>query len=343
MIYLTYLSKAKPSNDNKEFAKNQDLARDKRVTKKIASIDDIRVSEVCSNSIERFKSELDYAMVHFPLDRDMRNEYTIFNIPKRSGGVREIWAPSEDLKCESKGLLNMIVKDLQFLPHNAAHGFTKYRNTKTCMETHKRNLSRWFLKLDMSNFFPSWDSETLIDKILCVHPFELIGRDYLQRLVHLASVDGHLVQGNPLSPMLTNIAMVSVDDQIDRYCRRNGWTYTRYADDMQISSKYKEGLSETATVAESIQSLLPDILRINCDKTRFGSFAGRNWNLGLMFNNQYEITVGHARKHWVKVGLHKLEVGEEVDVAELGGVLAYCRYIEPDYFNPYWQRFLDLR
>ena len=343
MIYLTYLSKAKPSNDNKEFERNQDLARDKRVTKKITSIDDVRVSEECSNAVERFKYELNHAVTRYPLDYDMRAEYTTFNISKRSGGVREIWAPSENLKNQSRCFLDMIVRDLQFLPHNAAHGFTKYRNTKTCMEAHKRNLSRWFLKLDMSNFFPSWDSETLINKILCVHPFELIGRDYLQILVHLASVDGHLVQGNPLSPMLTNIAMVGVDDQIDRYCRRNGWTYTRYADDMQISSKYKEGLSETAAVAETIQNWLPDNLRINCDKTRFGSFAGRNWNLGLMFNNQYEITVGHARKHWVKVGLHKLEVGEEVDVAELGGVLAYCKYIEPEYFNKYWQRFLDLR
>lgn len=139
--------------------------------------------------------------------------------------------------------------------------------------------------------------------------------------------------------MLTNIAMVSVDERIDHYARKNGLTYTRYADDMQFSSKYDFNNTRNE-IQNTIASLLPPFISINCEKTRYGSFAGRNWNLGLMYNNKYEITVGHARYHWCKVGVHKLEVGEDVDVAQLGGVLAYCRYIEHNKYEPLWQRYL---
>jgi single-stranded DNA-binding protein len=42
---------------------------------------------------------------------------------------------------------------------------------------------------------------------------------------------------------------------------------------------------------------------INPEKTRYGSAAERNWNLGLMLNNDNQITIGHKRKKEFKAML----------------------------------------
>ena len=64
-----------------------------------------------------------------------------------------------------------------------------------------------------------------------------------------------------------------------------------------------------------------------------------------MFNNQGNITVGHEKKHRVKVMLHNYLTKEDQHTEEnkhkLIGIIGYCRYIEPEYFAPYMELIIN--
>jgi hypothetical protein len=61
-----------------------------------------------------------------------------------------------------------------------------------------------------------------------------------------------------------------------------------------------------------------------------------------MYNNQNQITVGHAKKKLVKNLVHNYLTKPEQQTQEnfyhLIGLIGYCRYVEPDYFENYLEQ-----
>jgi hypothetical protein len=74
---------------------------------------------------------------------------------------------------------------------------------------------------------------------------------------------------------------------------------------------------------------------IKDSKTRYGSKSGRNWNLGIMYNKDSKLTVGHKRKRRIKTMLFQFYRGQRDKeyAQELNGELAYLKNIEPEYFQ----------
>lgn len=146
-----------------------------------------------------------------------------------------------------------------------------------------------------------------------------------------------------MSPMLTNIMMIPIDFHISKWLRsldKHTFVYTRYADDMQISSRSPFNIGK-------VQNLILDVLnsfhapfRLNDEKTRYGSTSGSNWNLGLMLNSQNEITIGYKRKKQLKIMLNNFlydysngKFWDASEVRHLQGQLQYYLSIEPDYIS----------
>jgi hypothetical protein len=165
------------------------------------------------------------------------------------------------------------------------------------------------------------------------------GAKILKDSIKYALINDHLPQGTPLSPVLTNILMVPFDTELSRRLPKE-FIFTRYADDLLISSPY-------AFKWQDIQQIVIDLLhdlaypfQLNTEKTRYGSIAGRNWNLGLMLNKDHKITLGHQQKERLRVGIFNFCVDltkgkswDKIDVQTLQGQLAYAMHIEPDYFK----------
>ena len=301
-------------------------------TKTLTNITRIKVNMNVKDTLDKLDGKL-WAFTY--ANPDIAYMYHTFKIPKRSGGFREICAPDDALKTIQENILKTFTKNLRFLPHNAAHGFTKKRNCRTALEVHRKHESRWFLKLDIKDFFPNTTSAILSDAMNKVYPFCLMSDNQKNTLIQVCTLNGATPQGAPTSPMLTNMVMVPIDVAITKYCKEHNLIYTRYADDILISSKVDFNWQE---VQEEIQKLLK-YYEIKKEKTRYGSFNGRNWNLGLMYNNQYRITVGHKKKQLVKNMVHNYMTREEERTYEnwykLIGTVGYCNYIEPEYFSKY--------
>jgi retron-type reverse transcriptase len=244
---------------------------------------------------------------------DKNSLYYKFVIPKASGGVRRIDAPNDELKFALTELKFIFEHTFFAKHHTSAFAYVKGRCPLDAIKQHQSNNSRWFFKLDMSNFFGSITFQFALAQIEMIFPFNEVmsrydGDEALQKALSLCFLNGGLPQGTPISPLLTNLIMIPIDHKILKLMRETSpsMCYTRYADDFLLSNVVS---FNPKNVEETIKGCFHDFaapLVVNEEKTRYGSSSGRNWNLGLMLNKDNEITVGAKRKKYFKAALHSL-------------------------------------
>lgn len=269
---------------------------------------------------------------------DVDKHYSQFKIPKRSGGYRTIDAPSEELKSIQQRIAHTLTYGLFMYPHDSAHAYIKGRSPKTSLEIHQANKSKWFLKLDIKDFFPSCTEEFVIPQLQQLHPLEYANTATLWLGLRPAFLRGALPQGAVTSPLLSNLVMIPFDHKINKVSGtlHQHFVYTRYADDILISSEFDFNFHEVeAFVSECFQG---SPLVIKKEKTRYGSAAGQNWNLGLMLNKDNAITVGSQRKVEFKHAVFNLMTDYKKGLAwapedklHLRGVYSYIYSVEPAY------------
>lgn len=303
-----------------------------------------KVNEVQTDIIseDRFRLAMEHIMQTIK-DIQPVEHYKEFKIPKKTHGFRTINAPDDILKPKMSKVAKILSDELQILAHDSAWAYVKGRDVITAMKEHQKNNSRWFLKLDLKDFFGSCSVDFIVNQLEKIYPFAVYPSTMPEVIANFATLNGGLPQGTPLSPMLTNLIMVEIDYKINRLIYdltqeaglfKQSYVYTRYADDIIISAKnnFKYDI-----IIEAIDNLLEDTpLTINREKVRYGSSSGRNWNLGIMYNKDNELTIGYREKQKLKVtiynyihdGLWPLE-----DLRWLLGKLNWLHNVQPDYFE----------
>jgi len=96
--------------------------------------------------------------------------YNTFYIAKRSGGLRKINAPLEELMTALRELKEIFETRFSALYHTSAFAYVKSRSTIDAVKKHQMNNSRWFLKTDFSDFFGSTTSEFLMRMLAQIYP-----------------------------------------------------------------------------------------------------------------------------------------------------------------------------
>ncbi|MCL2500735.1 MAG: reverse transcriptase family protein [Defluviitaleaceae bacterium] len=280
--------------------------------------------------------------------QDRASLYHTFHIPKSSGGLRRIDAPRPELMAALRELKALFETHMFALYHTTAFAYVRGRSTIDALKRHQRNESKWFLKLDFADFFGSTTPGFVMDMLTRIFPFSEIarrrdGREELEKALGLCFLNGGLPQGTPISPFLTNLMMIPVDHKVSNSLRNYDnccFVYTRYADDLLISCKIDFNKDSVQRLVGGVLSEFNAPFSIKPEKTRYGSAAGRNWNLGLMFNGRNEITIGHKRKKEFKAMLDNYlrarksnEGWEKNDIQVLGGLISYYRMVERDYID----------
>lgn len=292
------------------------------------------------SSLETFNEKYAYLIE----TKDKSVLYRSFKIPKRSGGLRQIDAPNDELMIALRELKYILEKKCFASHHTAAFAYIKKRSPLIALQRHQANNSRWFLKLDFSNFFGSTSPEFLMKQLKMIFPYSEIARfpqgaEALKKALSLCFLNGGLPQGTPISPTLTNMMMIPIDLEISRYARNHTphLCYTRYADDIQISSEFSFNWRQVQADIVDILKKFDAPFTLKQEKTRYGSSSGRNWNLGLMLNKDNQITVGHQKKKQFKVMIYSLlnDYRNQIlwnidDVQELQGLISYYKSVEKD-------------
>jgi len=274
--------------------------------------------------------------------------YDKFYIPKKSGGLREINAPQPPLMTALRNLKTILETQMFALYHTSAFAYVHGRSTIDSVKRHQRNESHWFLKTDFSDFFGSTTPEFLMNMLSMIFPFSEIvalqrGRNALEKALDLCFLNGGLPQGTPISPMLTNLMMIPVDHRISNCLRDykgNRYVYTRYADDCLFSSRKGFDYREIIEFVNATLAEFKAPFKIKDEKTRYGSRAGSNWNLGVMLNKDNEITIGHKNKQRLRAMICNYILDrqnnipwEKHDISVLNGLINYYSMVEKNYVD----------
>lgn len=285
--------------------------------------------------------------------------YHKFKIPKKSGGYRTINAPQVELMVALRNLKDMLRLFMIADHHTAAYAYVEGRCTVDALKKHQSWGSRWFLKLDIHDFFGSTTKDFVIHSFERIYPFNLImnaslfieesheyvsGRDIFSDAIDLAFLDGVLPQGTPVSPFITNVMMIPFDHRVSNklhnYEMSNGrnerYVYTRYADDMHISCRVDFDWHEIEQFIVDTLKWMNAPFQINQSKTHYGNSNGKNWMLGLMLNKDNEITVGYRRKRNFKTAAFNYLMDRKngtkwslEDIQHLQGETSYLKMVEP--------------
>ncbi|HUJ60993.1 MAG TPA: reverse transcriptase family protein [Kofleriaceae bacterium] len=173
--------------------------------------------------------------------------YHRFTIPKRTGGERVISAPHRRLKAAQHWILEHVLARLALA--EPAHGFVPGRSTVSNALPHVG--AAVVINVDLRDFFPtvtyrrvkglyrkigySEEVATVLG-LVCTEP-EIAATELDGVRYYVARGERRLPQGAPTSPAITNALCLRLDRRVAGWARRRGLAYTRYADDLTVSSK----------------------------------------------------------------------------------------------------------
>ena len=282
--------------------------------------------------------------------------YYSFKIPKRSGGLRQIDAPDAPLMAALSELKRILETHFFFTYHTTAFAYVRGRSTIDAVKRHQSNNSRWVLKTDLSKFFPNTTPQFLLKMLYQTFPLSeyiqtsSLYREEFEKAMSLCFLNGGLPQGTPTSPMLTNQMMIPIDYEISKMCHDYypHLCYTRYADDMDISSEYSFHWTDVVNNIGCILRKYDAPFSFNKEKIHYGSTSGRNWMLGVMFNKDGKITIGHENKKTFKNSLFAFACAIKdrtpwsiEDTQHLQGLISYYRMVEGETIDLIVKKYSD--
>lgn len=287
-----------------------------------------------------------------------KKRYHLFEIPKKSGGFRQICAPCGNLKWFQL-CLNEIFKAL-YTPSPYAMGFTEGRSIVDNAQMHTNQ--NYVFNIDLKDFFPSID-QARIWKRLQLAPFNfnakvagvIAGFCSIKSMRYNDdepfSVCYALPQGAPTSPLLTNAVCDTLDRRLHGLAKRFGLHYSRYADDITFSSMHNVYQPDSKFRNELERIITDQRFTINEKKTRLNHCSSRQEVTGLTVGAKINV----ARKYvkdirailhiWEKYGLNaayatfypryksekcQLHRGEPNLVNVISGKLCYLKMVKGD-------------
>lgn len=220
------------------------------------------------------------AIIHQP-----RKHYRAFDLPKKAGGVRTIHAPRFFLKTIQYWIATYVLAGLPV--HASCHAYVRGRSilTNATLHMHKRYVAN----LDVSAFFDSIS----VDKIQTLLISHGIGYYLAKTVSELITYHSCLPQGAPTSPLVSNAFLFDIDTEVTDKCRELGVVYTRYADDITLSSDRRGAVLQAI---DTIKQQLGRIgLELNRKKTRIASLHSSQRVTGLVVNTVPRPPRGYRR------------------------------------------------
>ena len=179
-----------------------------------------------------------------------------------------------------------------FFPKYTTHGFTRGRSVITNAKPHVR--ARLLLNLDLLDFFPNMHFGR-VRGVFMHHPFSF-SHEVATILAQICCYQGSLPQGAPTSPIMANLICRGLDRELARFCRKLHCKYTRYADDITISTlatgfdsdiviSLPEAEKNSPVIGVGLAAVIEKHdLKINPTKTRVRTYMERQEVTGLVVN-----------------------------------------------------------
>lgn len=260
--------------------------------------------------------------------------YKVYQIPKRDGKTfRTIAQPAPEVKLLQRIVLEKFVSKWPI--HESATAYISEKSIADHVRLHVN--SRYLLKLDFKDFFPSISSDDIRQHALLHSNFQKSDLDAFINIVAWKNKQTGrfcLSIGAPSSPMISNSLMFEFDTRMSDFCFSRQVTYSRYADDVAFSTNQRDLLKEIeAEVHRLLHEIKSPKLSINEKKTVNVSKQHNRTLVGLIITPDEKVSLGRERKRDIRAKLHFFAKGYlQIDeVSRLRGLLSYAWSIEPEF------------
>lgn len=278
--------------------------------------------------------------------------YQNLRLKKQRGGTRPISAPEPVLLEVQRVVLERALENAPL--HPSAYAYRKNHSVLKCATQHTG--ARWLIKLDLHDFFGSVDEQQVYEAFLSLHYSPLVSFE-LARLCtrvdlrghrygyHLARVKeryssipsyattlfGYLPQGAPTSGALANMSALAMDHEISNFSLANGLIYTRYSDDITLSTASELGRSEAKRIVRTLSQIVANHGHvIHNKKTRIVPPGARQVVLGLLLAEETVRLLPEFRRR-VEVhvrGVSKFGLFEHAEHRGFRSVLSFVNHVE---------------
>lgn len=199
-------------------------------------------------------------------------------IPKSGGGIRQLGIPTVLDRFVQQVLLQVLQPEWDATFSESSYGFRPKRSAHQAIQQSQiylRQGYRWVVDMDLEKFFDRVNHDKLMSevgkRVADRRVKELIHRFLRSGVRHegkLLKTEEGTPQGGPLSPLLANLMLDGLDQELER----RGHRFVRYADDCNIYVKSKRAGTR---VLRSVSSFLNRHLKLSVNKAK--SAVGRPW------------------------------------------------------------------
>ncbi len=168
---------------------------------------------------------------------------------KKNGKIRDIVIVLEPLKGVQASIKQNLLDKVQ-MPHYLTGGI-KHRDF--LLNAKKHCNSKILIQEDIKNFFPSITADQV--KQIWTQFFKF-SDEVASLLTQLTTYNGHLPQGTQTSVCLANLVLFQYEAQFYKWCESQGLIYTRYIDDICVSSYRILSKEEKTNVINRLYGML---------------------------------------------------------------------------------------
>lgn len=257
-------------------------------------------------------------------------------IPKAGGGERPLGIPNVIDRVVQQALLQVMQPNYEPTFDDSSHGFRPGRSCHTAIAQAKeyvRDGYEWVVDIDLERFFDTVNHQRLQSKLeQTIEDKRIIRLIKLMLKAKVVMPDGVVIeneqgtpQGGPLSPLLSNIML----NELDQELRKRGHRFVRYADDCNI---YVRSKAAAERVLESISQFIERRMRlkVNRVKSAVGETGTRSFlGFSLEYNIESDsVTVKLSEKSLKKISLKIVENSPRNWGASLDRCILSCnRYL----------------
>ncbi len=170
-------------------------------------------------------------------------------IIKPDGSKRETYDVKPELKRIHERIKTKFFKAVSYPPF--LHGSLKGKDYISNIKEHTNK--KVIISEDVSNFFPSLSKKVIHEVWVGVFGFS---NDVSNILSELVTHNGFLVQGAKPSSYLSNLVLWNREAELALYFKDKGYTYTRYVDDITVSSEKNLTKKEMSEIIKKVYLLL---------------------------------------------------------------------------------------
>lgn len=260
-------------------------------------------------------------------------------IPKPKGGYRQLGIPTVKDRLVQQAISQVLSQIYEKTFSEQSYGFRPGRNAHQALRQAANYVmegKRTVVDIDLAKFFDEVNHHRLLwllgTRIGDKRVLKLINR-FLKAGIMEGGLSAIRVkgtpQGSPLSPLLSNIVL----DELDQELSRRGYSFVRYADDVQIFCKTERRGEE---IKSSITTFIEDRMKLKVNREK--SAIRSHWTINflghsILLNGRIGISKATEERLKTKLkaitkrnrGLSLEEILREL-TAVLRGWLEYFKY-----------------